>query len=278
MIITLALAGYAPKVRRTFAAARGRTIGASEIGQCMRRLLYLKNEGDPIRGAQRNPDHVDGWGNPTRGTIFEIHYWEPALRAVYGSRLRFAGKMQRTFIKNHLSATPDGLLTELPDNVLAPFGIANIGGDRSLIVECKSVHPNTRLTEPKPAHSYQVQVGMGMMHELTVHRPEYALVNYTSAADWSETREYPVKRDPTIFATAQRRAQQIMTAGIATELPPEGLTSGGQECEWCPFSNACLGNEQKNFIAMNRRRKADTETKATAMQKVNVEVLQRSVV
>src|SRR5262249_26101699 len=145
MIITSALANYAVKVRRTFIKARSRTIGASEIGQCMRRLFYLKTEGDPTRGAQRNSDHVDGWGNPTRGTIFEQHYWEPALRATYGSRLRFAGKMQRTFIKDYLSATPDGLITNLDDDVLAPLGIASIGGDHALLIECKNVHPNTRL-------------------------------------------------------------------------------------------------------------------------------------
>src|SRR5262245_49794632 len=100
MIITLALAGYAPKVRRTFAAARGRTIGASEIGQCMRRLLYLKNEGDPIRGAQRNPDHVDGWGNPTRGpfskfTIGNRPYARSTV-AAYASLARCSGRSSRT--------------------------------------------------------------------------------------------------------------------------------------------------------------------------------------
>src|SRR5262245_2188384 len=199
---------------------------------------------------QRNPNYVEGWGNPTRGSIFEKYYWEPALRAAYGNRLRFAGKAQKTFIQGFLSATPDGLITGLADDVLAPLGVASIDGDGSLVVECKSVHPNTRLAEPRPAHAYQVQVGMGMVRELTAHRPEYALVTYTSAADWSETREYPVKRDPAIFEIAQQRAQRIMTATSATALPPEGLTAGGRECEWCPFSDACLGSEAENVRTM----------------------------
>ena len=112
MIIAAALAQHAHAVRRKF-AGRHRTIGASEVGQCMRRLLYLKTEGDPVRGAQRNPDYVEGWGNPTRGSIFEAHFWEPALRRRYGNRLRFAGKAQKTFVKGFLSATPDGLITGL---------------------------------------------------------------------------------------------------------------------------------------------------------------------
>lgn len=127
MIIAAALANHAAAVRRKF-VGRHRTIGASEVGQCMRRLSYLKTEHDPVRGTQHNPDYVEGWGNPTRGSIFEAHYWEPALRAVYGARLCFAGKAQKTFTKGFLSATPDGLITGFDDNALAPLGVAVRGG------------------------------------------------------------------------------------------------------------------------------------------------------
>jgi hypothetical protein len=249
-MIALALAGYARfEVRRDF-VARSQTIGASEIGRCARQLFYLKNEGDPVHGACRNPDFVEGWGNPVRGTVFEESFWTPALSAAYGDRLRFAGKDQETFVKGFLSATPDGLLIDLADDALAPLGVASLGGDRSLVVECKSVHPNTRLTEPKLAHVYQVQVGLGLIRELTEHRPEYALISYTNASDWSETREFVVERDPAIFDVAQRRALQILTAMFAEALPPEGLTSGGRECEWCPYSNACLSAEA---LDLNRK-------------------------
>jgi hypothetical protein len=247
MIITTALAIYASAIRRNNFTARVQTIGSSEVGRCARALYFLKNEDDPIHGTPRNPDFVEGWGAPIRGTVFEEHYWEPALRAAYGERLRFAGKEQETFIKDFLSATPDGLLVDLDDDALAPLGVKNLGGDRSLLLECKSVHPNTRLTEPKLAHAFQVQVGLGLIRELTEHRPEFALISYTNASDWSDTREFPVKRDPAIFDVAQRRALRILTAMFAEALPPEGLTSGGRECEWCPFSNACLSTESANL-------------------------------
>jgi hypothetical protein len=48
-----------------------------------------------------------------------------------------------------------------------------------------------------------------------------------------------VRRDPAVFETAQRRAQQILTARAATALAPEGWIAGGRECERCPFSRAC---------------------------------------
>jgi len=252
-IITVALAAYASKARRIF-VGREQTIGASEIGRCARQLFYRKNKGDPVRGAPRNPDFVEGWGNPTRGTVFEASYWAPALRATYGWHLRFAGDKQRTFVKEYLSATPDGLLIDLADDVLSPLGIESLGGDRSLVIEAKSIHPFTRLDEPKLMHLYQVQVGMGLIRESTAHRPEYALISYTDASDWSITREFAVKRDPEIFKTAMARARQIQTAPFAEALPPEGLQSGGRECEWCEYSNACLGTEAESLKAMNERR------------------------
>jgi hypothetical protein len=240
-IIAAALAVYACTMERAF-EARSQTIGASEIGRCARQLYYAKNEGDPARGARRNPDHADQWrGAAARGTIFERHFWGPALHAAYGDRLLFAGEQQQTFVQGFLSATPDGLLVGLADDALAYLGVASLGGDRSILLECKSVHPNTRLAEPKLAHAYQLQVGLGLIRARTTHRPEFALLSYTNASDWADTREFAIERDAAVFAVARARALKILTATFAEALPPEGQTAGGKECGWCPFSHACLG-------------------------------------
>jgi hypothetical protein len=188
--------------------------------------------------------------------VFESLFWEPALRAAYGRRLKYAGRYQRTFKKEYLSATPDGLLVGLADDALMPFGIESLSGDRSLLIECKTIHcyPNSTWPDgPKPAHVYQVQVGLGMIHESTRHRPEYALISYTNASDWADTREFAIKRDPAIFTVAQRRAEQVLTAKSAEALLPEGLTSGGRECKWCPYSEACLGTESMKKQVSKRR-------------------------
>ena len=240
-IVAAALTSYALAMERPF-EARSQTIGASEVGRCARQLFYLKNEGDPTRGARRNPDYADRWrGAAARGATFERHFWVPALHATYGDRLLFAGEQQQTFVHGFLSATPDGLLVGLADDALAYLGVASLGGDGSVLLECKSVDPRTRLTEPKLSHVYQVQVGLGLIRARTSHRPEFALVSYANASDWTDTREFAVERDPAIFDVARARALKILTAMFAEALPPEGQTAGGKECGWCPFSNACLG-------------------------------------
>jgi hypothetical protein len=263
-VVAAALAAHALGMERQF-EAREQTVGASEVGRCMRQTFYYKNEGDRDRGAQRDPAYADRWrGAAARGTVFETHYWVPAMRAAYGARLLYAGAEQRTLAQGFLSATPDGLLVDVGiahsgdeithsgDRIahsgdrIAHSGdeIAPAGGDRSLLLECKTVHPNTRLTEPKPAHAFQVQVGLGLVRALTPHRPEHALISYTSASDWSDTREFMVRRDPAVFATARTRALQILTTPSAAALPPEGRIAGGKECGWCPFTGACLGAQR----------------------------------
>lgn len=240
--ITMALTEYALTLERPF-EARGQTVGASEIGRCSRQVYYSKHEGDPDFGAPRNADYVDGWGAKKRGAIFENHFWVPALRARYGERLLFAGDAQQTFIKAFLSGTPDGLVVEFERDGLAHLGVPDIAGDGSLLVECKTIDPRIKVDKPKPEHVFQVQVGLGLVHELTPHRPEYALISYVDASHWDEVYEFPIKRDPEIFANAQRRALKILTATFAEALAPEGWISGGKECDSCPFSNACFAAE-----------------------------------
>jgi hypothetical protein len=88
--IGTALAAHAAAGARAF-EGRAQVVGASEIGLCARQVFYAKNEDDSDFGAPRNPDYVDGWGAKTRGTIFEEHFWVPALRARYDDRLLFTG-------------------------------------------------------------------------------------------------------------------------------------------------------------------------------------------
>jgi hypothetical protein len=106
-MIAEALAAYADATLRFF-EGREHTIGASEIGQCARKLFWTKNGGDPVCGAPRDPDYVDRWGSRVRGTMFEDHFWLPALRTRYGNSLKYAGSEQRTLVSGFLSATPDG--------------------------------------------------------------------------------------------------------------------------------------------------------------------------
>ena len=107
-MIAEALATYAKATARTF-EGREDTVGASEIGQCARKVFFAKNAGDRVYGVASDEDWVDTRGAALRGGLIEDHFWVPALRARFGDKLQFAGDEQKTFISEFLSATPDGL-------------------------------------------------------------------------------------------------------------------------------------------------------------------------
>jgi hypothetical protein len=237
-MIAEALAAYANATVRVF-NGREHTIGASEIGQCARQLFWIKNEGDPRHAAPRNPDYVDRWGARVRGSTFEDHFWLPALRSRYGEKLKYAGPEQRTLVSGFLSATPDGLLLDQPADRLSSLGVPDLGGDGSLVIECKTSDPRTKLDAPKPEHVFQVNTQIGLFQELTAHQPEYALIAYTDASFWDDVIEFAVKFDPVVFHNAKDRAARIMTTTAGGTLLPEGWIAGGKECNPCPFSRAC---------------------------------------
>jgi hypothetical protein len=236
-MIREALATYANATRNSD-QRRASTVGASEIGQCIRKVFYVKNADDPTYAIRRDIGHVDNWGAQQRGTTYEQAFWVPALRAKYGDHLKFAGDEQRGFESGFLSATPDALLTGAPADILAELGVPNIESD-CVLLEAKTVDPRVKLDGPKPEHRYQAIVQLGLVCETTQFAPEYALISYADASFWSEITEFAVKFDPDVYATAKRRAAKVMTAHDASELPPEGWIAGGHECKYCPFATAC---------------------------------------
>jgi len=232
-MIKHALNSYAASTERQWASDRSQTVGASDVGQCARKVFWLKNEGDPTYGAQRDPEYVDGWGAKVRGSFYENHFWVPAMRAAYGDRLLFAGAEQKTFVSGFLSATPDGLLTGLQPNEVAP------GSGAEVCAECKTADPRTNLTEAKVENVFQTHIQMGLIREMTPYKPTHSILSYTDASFWSEIKEFVIPFDPQVYEVGKARAAQIMTATSASELKPEGWIAGGHDCEYCPFTRAC---------------------------------------
>jgi hypothetical protein len=232
------LAAHAANSEREWPRDRSNTVGASEIGQCARRVWFSKNEDDPAAGRARDGDHEDRWGAKVRGRVYESAWWEPALRARFGDRLLYAGDEQRTFVDGFLSATPDALVVGLEHSVLVHLGVPDIEGD-SLLCEAKTADPRTNLREPKPEHVYQVQVQLGLVRAKTNHRPMYGLLTYTDTSFWDEVKEFPIRFDEKVYAAAQRRAMEIMTAPAGDRIRPEGIVAGGRECLYCAFAGQC---------------------------------------
>lgn len=221
-----------PAMAKAFLMDRMRTIGASEIGLCARRVSWTKS------GTPHDPDHVEGWGARMRGTVMEEYFWEPALKRKYGKNLILSGKKQTTIQDRYLSATIDGLVINQPRNALAALGIPDIGPSGCFLVECKSIDPRVNLTEAKNENIMQTQAGMGLFRELTQYKPDYAVLSYMDASFWDDVDEFAIKFDPQLYDKMHERAVVTKTSK-GEELKPEGWIAGGKECEYCPFTKRC---------------------------------------
>ena len=230
-MIKQALDQYAAALDRQFNYDRRKTVGASEIGLCARKVAWTKREG------KKDAEFLQGWGAHLRGTVMEGCFWEPALKMKYGDDLLWSGKDQRTLESGPLSATPDGLVCNLPPGHLAHLGIDDIEGN-CVLVECKTIDPRINLSRERDANHFQVQVQMGLVRRLTEHKPNYALISYVDASFWDSVSEFPVRYDDGLYEVAEKRAEEILTKD-PTELKPEGWIAGGGECEYCPFTKPC---------------------------------------
>ena len=241
-LIKQTLDAHAASVDKMWTHERSNTVGASEIGQCIRKIFWLKSENDTKHRVPRDPDYKESYGARMRGTVFEDAFWEPAMRRRFGDRLKFAGKDQKTFVSDFLSATPDGLIANLTDAEKKEIGTEA----DCCLAECKTADPRTNLDVAKPQNVFQTQVQMGLVRECTTYKPTHSVLSYTDASFWSDVKEFVIAFDEKLFDTAKQRAMTIMTATSPNETPPEGWIAGGAECRYCPFTVAC-GVQRRNL-------------------------------
>lgn len=257
-------ARHAERLQRSFGSDRSQTVGASEIGSCARKTWFAKNSWDQ-QNVQRDDGAEDRWGARMRGTIYENHFWEPALRngLPTGSTLHYAGAEQRTLAREYLSATSDAVITGLTRDALSLYGIEDIETD-CIVVDCKTVDPRTNLEEAKAENVFQIHVQIGLVRELTNFRPEYGVLTYTDASFWDDGKVFVIKFDPAVYAHAHARATRIMTAVEANLLRPEGVIAGGKECDYCPYTKSC---------GQLRSESVPTEVKSTVEPRLAREIL-----
>lgn len=227
---------YGSGLTKRWSHDRLNTVGASEIGQCLRKTWFAKNEQPQDQG------YVDRFGAKLRGDLIEQHYWVPGLRAQLpdGVRLLFAGEDQKTLVDGYLSATTDGLIVGASRDALAWLGVPDIKSD-CINLDCKSIDPRVDLKIEKPEHSFQVQAQMGLVRHATPHQPEYSVLSYTDASFLDDVHEFAVAFDPAIYQAAKDRARLVMINDAALALPPEGKLSGGDECRYCAWASRCAG-------------------------------------
>lgn len=221
-------------VAKTWEHDRSGTIGASEIGQCLRRTWFAKNE------IPTDDGHVETRGAAERGDLIERYHWAPRLAAGLPPQLDllWSSEEQQTIVHDYVSATPDGLVVNVSDKP-AVFSGVDLPPGACVLVECKSIDPRVQLDGAKAEHRFQAQMQIGLVNECTNFKPVAAIVSYTNASFLDDVREFIVPGDMKIYEAGKGRAMRIMTAKAAATLPPEGYIAGGKECENCPFATRC---------------------------------------
>lgn len=211
---------------------RNASVGASEAFACIRKVYFKKFQYDVDDG------HEQDWGAAKRGDIIENFFAVPATKAILpeGAELLYAGDEQETLRKGRLSATPDGLAVDLDPDALSQLGIDDILSD-CVVIEYKSFDPRADIKQAKEIHAGQTQVQMGLIHELTEFRPEYAVIVYFNASWLSDIRPFVVKRDPKIYEAAKQRAKMVYACEDPADLMAEGKISG--ECHLCEYTQEC---------------------------------------
>ena len=238
MISKIALDSYASSRPKKFGKKRRLIVGASEIGQCQRKIGYIKKSEDERFEVTSDPDHVDSYGARMRGTVFETH-WVKAMKHQYGDNLLMAGSKQKSWTVGCLSGTPDSILINQKKDALKHLYVNDIGPSRCIVIDVKTIDPRINLKTAKPEHVYQVKVQLGLIRELSQYKPDYGLLSYHNASFWDDVTEFVVPFDAKIYEHAKIRAAKIIMSESAAELPPEGWIAGGDECNYCRFKRAC---------------------------------------
>lgn len=215
---------------------RSKTLGASEAFSCLRQA-WFKRFGEE-RGFEKDEGYEDTWGAAKRGDIIEDNWVVPAMLHGLPKSVGYelAGDDQKTFVYGKNSATPDGLLTNLPADALKEYGIDDIESD-CVLLEIKSIDPRVTLDEEKAVHHGQAQVQMGILRRMTDYRPMYTVILYVDASFLNEISVYVVRYEPGKWKMAVNRAEQLFDAIGPSELRPEGKLT--DECKFCAWKHAC---------------------------------------
>ena len=233
-------------------ASRGARADGRRRRPCARAVFCAKKEGDPDYGAPRNPDHVDSWGARLRGTIFEHHFWAPALRARLARACCSPATQQETFALGFLSATPDALIVALEATRWR----------RSALPTSAATAPGRRVQDDRPARQARRAAARAHLPGAGAARPDPRADPAPAGirADHLHRRLVlgPHLRVPD--PARSRRSSQPRSSARSTscwraplaELRPEGWIAGGARVRLCPFTRAC-GSVRAAVPATTRR-------------------------
>jgi len=257
---------FAQSLKTSFTRDRRKTVGASEIGLCARRVVYGK------LGLVPDEDQPSDTGFTTRGNVMEDAWSAPLLAhwaSMNGGSYKFGGQANQVELEAKgvpLSSTPDGIAVDMPRDCLALDGLPDIGPSKCVVAEIKSIDPRYKSEKlPKQAHVPQVMAQLGLIRKALPYKPDYGFVFYVDASDYFDLKPFFVKYDEKQFKSLVKRADSIMKCDDPNKMAPEGKMRGGKECSECPFARQCLG--YKPYL-VDEDPSAPTSAQVKAVEKI----------
>lgn len=275
------------KGQKVWAHDRQQTAGASEVFGCWRELYFKKRAPE----LAEDPEEEDPeWGHTERGNLIENEFAVPCLRDMFGKdRCFYMGDEQKTFVDGRLSATPDGVITDLERDALVEYGVEDIGEQGVIGAEVKTfggeyaapkkfkgvslVNPGEEVIyyKPKPRHEGQGHVQMGLLRRKTNYQPDYVAALYINPSNLKDIRVGVVKYDDKVYQRAKERAEAVFDPDKeAKDFPTEGKLRN--DCTYCKFVSACAQTDAERFTGNVRKPKeftdAELETFFNAVKKV----------
>lgn len=225
---------------------RNSVLTSSESSTCLRSLFLKKRAPSHLKVQQQS-----SWGFAQRGHALEAWIVDKLRGFFTPEELRFAGDDQVSFI------SADGRLSGTPDGVLM---IDEGGSTTPILLEIKSIDPRAKLNgQPKPAHFVQVQQNMGILRDNGSTVMD-AIIVYVDANNYENMTVFEVAFDTRVYDACKQRGGELarlladfdaatdgmpddaayaalldMAKGVAAD----GLTNGGNDCAYCPFTEEC---------------------------------------
>lgn len=223
---------------------RSQTVGASEVGGCLRKLVYSKH------GVEQDEDFVQDLGAAERGNIIETWFEDLVQKGLPSDvELIWSGSDQQTLVHGKQSATPDGLLVSRDPLQQFEYQLdTQTIHTNCLYFEIKSIDPRPfdNLSEPKDQHRLQCHQGMHLTYITTggKYAPKYAVIAYVNASFVNQIKFFLIERDADLALSLERRANSVWDTYGPDNLPmPEGKIEGGKDCQWCAWRQRCQGHE-----------------------------------
>lgn len=242
---------YIASTQKSWAHDRKKVLGASETFGCVRKAWYSRN------GTKKDADYKESWGATRRGDLIENYHVVPAMAFLPpGVKILYAGDDQETLFHPEvpLSATPDGLIINLPRNALRKLGVEDIESD-CIAFEIKSIDPRVNLQEEKAIHHGQTQIQLGLFNDTTKYKPVYSVILYINASFLDDMSPFVVKFNPKLYEDAKARATAVFTVKDPLHLMREGAFNGG--CDYCPFVGTCLKDMKTGLPVQGKKKKGE---------------------